>query len=172
MSFLGGLSCSLSWFCFTQWRSICGFLIVLAYLWTWRERCWLQTATDSCSASVCVEMWWVLMFLILPTVNKQPEIRSPGSFIHALSLAGTTRGRVHVVFSGCVQAPEWGSDRVDWSLDLVSVIGVESWSDPLPRTNLPWEDPAGQEALSISGGHNAAKILSKWYNSTVLDVYV
>lgn len=89
--FLGGLSCSLSWFCFTQWRSI--FLIVLAYLWTWRERCWLQTTTDSCSASVCVEMWWVLMFLILPTVNKQPEIRSPGSFIHALSLAGTTRGR-------------------------------------------------------------------------------
>lgn len=58
------------------------------------------------------------------------------------------------MFSGCVQAPEWGPDRVDWSLDLVSFIGVESWSDPLPRTNLPWEDPAGQEALSISGGHN------------------
>lgn len=58
-------------------------------------------------------------------------------------------------------APEWGPDRVDWSLDLVSFIGVESWSDPSPRTNLPWEDPAGQEALSISGGHNAAKILSK-----------
>lgn len=71
------------------------------------------------AVSVCVEMWWVLMFLILPKVNKQAQIRSPGSFIHALNIAGspagcgTTGGRAHVVFLGCVQAPEWGPGRVD-----------------------------------------------------------